>query len=390
MRTTHLTPSTFFKLSLISLSLILAACNQQEVPKTTASEPKKIELIPQDLIPVKEGSLAAQTAFTGTIRAVQQSSIQAQVSATATAVTANVGQKVQKGQVLVRLNNQDNAARLAQAQANLASAQAQAELARNLMNRKQRLLNQGFIARVEFEQSQVDYKGQLESVRAQQANVDIAKKADRDGIITSPISGVITKRQVEPGQTVSVGQTLFEIVNPDQLEIQAKLPIEQQSALKVGSSIQYQIQGNSKQLHAILTRISPVADQDSRQIEFFASPKEAIDSLSIGAFINGIILHNDSNQGQTIPLDSIQNLQHDPFVWVIRNQTIQKVKIRVVEQRYNENIALVQGLQSTDQVSRIQFEDSDINKKCEPYRVCRRVNILRDYPDDKTKLYPRN
>ncbi len=44
------------------------------------------------------------------------------------------------------------------------------------MNRKQRLLNQGFIARVEFEQSQVDYKGQLESVRAQQANVDIAKK----------------------------------------------------------------------------------------------------------------------------------------------------------------------------------------------------------------------
>lgn len=100
---------------------------------------------------------------------------------------------------------------------------------------------------------------------------------------------MITKRQVEPGQTVSVGQTLFEIVNPDQLEIQAKLPIEQQSALKVGSSIQYQIQGNSKQLHAILTRISPVADQDSRQIEFFASPKEAIDSLSIGAFINGII-----------------------------------------------------------------------------------------------------
>lgn len=44
------------------------------------------------------------------------------------------------------------------------------------MNRKQRLFNQGFIARVEFEQSQVDYKGQLESVKVQQANVDIAKK----------------------------------------------------------------------------------------------------------------------------------------------------------------------------------------------------------------------
>ena len=35
-------------------------------------------------------------------------------------------------------------------------------------------------------------------------------------------------------------------------------------------------------------------------------------------------------------------------------------------------------------------EQENIQKKGEPYRVCRRVNILRDYPDDKTKLYPRN
>ena len=54
------------------------------------------------------------------------------------------------------------------------------------MNRKQRLLNQGFIARVEFEQSQVDYKGQLESVRAQQANVDIAKKLIETVLLPAP------------------------------------------------------------------------------------------------------------------------------------------------------------------------------------------------------------
>ena len=119
MHTMHLTPSTFFKLSIISLCLILAACNQQETTQTSASALVKIELIPQDLIAVKEGALDSQTAFTGTIRAVQQSSIQAQVSATATNVTANVGQHVQKGQVLVRLNNQDNVARLAQARATL-------------------------------------------------------------------------------------------------------------------------------------------------------------------------------------------------------------------------------------------------------------------------------
>lgn len=84
----------------------------------------------------KTGTSIQKSAFTGTIRAVNQSSIQAQVSATATSVNAQVGDNVAKGQILVRLNNQDNAARLAQARANLASTQAQANQARNMMQRK--------------------------------------------------------------------------------------------------------------------------------------------------------------------------------------------------------------------------------------------------------------
>ena len=141
--------------STLCLSLLLCACqkNETEQPVQTTN---KIELIQQDLVLVKDGFSVAKTAFTGTLRAVNQSSIQAQVTATATAVKAQVGQAVSKGQVLVRLNNQDNAARLAQAQANLSSTQAQASLAKNMMLRKKRLLDQGFISKVEYEQAAVD------------------------------------------------------------------------------------------------------------------------------------------------------------------------------------------------------------------------------------------
>lgn len=222
------------------------ACSQPETPKekvpVQTTENNKIELIQQDLIMAQIGSAISKTPFSGTIRAINQSSVQTQVSATATHVTAQVGQKVQAGQVIIQLNNQDNAARLAQSRANLMSAQAQANQAQLMVQRKKRLYDQGFIAKVEYEQSQVDYKAQLENVKAQQANVDIAQKANQDGIIKSPISGVITKRQVEPGQTVAMGQTLFEIIDPDHLEIQAKLPVEQQNALKIGQKIEYTIQ----------------------------------------------------------------------------------------------------------------------------------------------------
>ncbi len=361
--TFHLPQSSRLALivGILSFNFALTGCGQKE-PTQKKAEPQNIELIAQDLVAVQSGDSVQMTAFTGTIRAVNQSSIQAQVSATATNVNAQVGDKVQKGQILLRLNNQDNAARLAQAQANKASAQAQANQAKLMMERKLRLLNQGFISKVEYEQSRVDYQAQLENARAQQANVDIALKADQDGLIKSPISGVITSRQVEPGQTVAIGQTLFEIVDTNQLEIQAKVPSDMQSALSVGNQVEYHIQGNPNRLTAVISRISPIADQASRQIEFFATPKETLSSLSIGSFIDGNIISSQKISGQIVPLDLVKNIESQPYVWIVRQNKIMKVQVQLLEQRYKDNIAVVKGLETGDHVSRLEFTDADIQK----------------------------
>lgn len=360
-KTNTILMSRVLKISLLSISIALTACQKTE-PEKPQTVNTKIELIQQDLVSFQQGTSVSKTNFTGTMRAVNQSSIQAQVTATATSVNAQIGQQVQKGQVLLRLNNQDNAARLAQSQANLASAKAQANQAQLMMQRKQRLLNQGYISKVEYEQSKVDYQAQLENVNAQQANVDISQKADQDGTITSPISGVITKRQVEPGQTVAAGTTLFEIVDPTQLEIQAQLPSEMQSALKLGQKIEFNIQGNPNKLNATIGRISPIADQNSRQIEFFTRPVETINSLSIGAFVEGSILGSDQISGQQIPLDTVQDLEGQPYVWVIRQNKIAKAPLTVLEQRYSTNIAMVQGLENGDLISRVKFTDDQIRQ----------------------------
>ena len=356
---THL--STSIRITTLCVCIALSACSK-DAPSKALPENNKIELIQADLIQFKNGNTVEKTAFTGTIRAVNQSSIQAQVTATATTVNAEVGQSVSEGQVLVRLNNQDNVARLAQAQANLNSAQAQANQAKSMMQRKKRLLDQGFISKVEYEQSELDYKSQLENARAQQANVNIAQKANQDGVITSPINGVITKRQVEPGQTVAAGQTIFEIVDINELELQAKIPSDAQSALKIGQEVEFNIQGNSEKLSAVISRISPIADLNSRQIEFFAKPSSAINSLSIGAFVDGNILSAQQISGQIVPLDSIVNATTQPYVWVVRQNKIAKANIQILEQRYSDNSAIVSGLQSNDVISRIKFTDQDIHK----------------------------
>lgn len=363
--TSHRDPTKIkiLTLSILCLSLFLNACQKQdESPASPKETQQKLELIPDDVVKVENGIANQRTPFSGTIKALNQSSIQAQFMATATAVNVQVGQSVNLGQVLIELNNQDNAARLAQSRANLAATQAQAQQAANMVQRKKRLYDQGFISKVEYEQSQVDYKAQLENVKAQQANVNIALKATQDGILRSPISGIITQRNVEPGQTVSVGQTLLEIVDPDKLEIQAKVSADQQSSLKLGNKIEFSIQGNTEKLTATLTRISPIADQTSRQIDFFAQPDQKINSLSIGAFVEGAILDRNSIQGQKVPLDAIHELQTQPYLWVIRNHQLKQVNIKVLGQQPNQNIAIVEGLQPNDFVSRVKFSAADIDK----------------------------
>ncbi|KAA8731866.1 efflux RND transporter periplasmic adaptor subunit [Acinetobacter qingfengensis] len=348
---------------LYSMVIFLSACQKQQPdPQNHQAQQTALEIIPEDIIQVRSGYLQQFTAFTGSIDSAQQTSIQAQITATVIQVKTDVGKTVKKGQILAILNSQDNTARLAQAQANLASAQAQAELNRSIMLRKQRLYQQGFIAQVEYLQSQVDYRTQQENVHAQQANVNIAQKAAQDTVIKSPFDGQISLKQIDIGQTIAAGQTIFEIVNPERLQIKATLSASEQQKIRIGQLIQFKIQGNSRQYQAKITRISPVSQTASRNFEFFAEPIQPLNTQSIGAFIEGQIIQDSPQQGLLIPTRAIQNLQEKPFVWVIRNQHLQKINISVLQIDAQQEQALISGLNDKDNVSLIKFNEQDQNR----------------------------
>lgn len=325
----------------------------------TSRNTQPIEMIAEDVVRIKMGSIDQSTAFTGTVEVATQTSVQSQTNGTAQRVFADIGQAVKKGQILVQLSSPDDRSRLTQQQANLASAQAQAKLSQSLVERKKRLYNQGYISRLEYEQAQVDHTAQQENVRAQQANVAIAQKAAKDSIITSPLSGTVSQRAIEVGQSISMGQTVFEIVDNQDLEVKASMSIDAQTQLAIGQAVQLHVQGNSEPIPAHITRIAPVADSGMRNRIFYAKPDSMQSRLNVGAFVEGEIVQVGSQQGQLIPLGSIQNLNSRPSVWVIRNGKLYMVNIRVQQTDMQSDIALVSGLNNDDQVSLIQFTAAD-------------------------------
>ena len=119
-----------------TLCLGLSSCQKPEAPAPESSAPRQLELIGTDLVKPQYRSLSSQIRFTGTLQARQRTSVQAQTSGTITQVYADNGNQVQKGQTLLRLNNQDDQARLLQARANYTATKAQADLSQNLTQHK--------------------------------------------------------------------------------------------------------------------------------------------------------------------------------------------------------------------------------------------------------------
>ncbi len=339
-------------------SLLLTACNKPETSTPLQNTVQPIELIGSDLVKPEYKSLNHTVNFTGTLQAKQRTSVQAETSGSIIQIYANNGDRVNKGQTLLRLNNQDDQARLLQAKANYTAAKAQADLSKNLAERNRRLFQQGFIAEIEYERSQVDAQAQRENLTAQQALVDIAKKAANDAIVQAPISGIISNRQVQTGQTVTNGQTLFEIVNPNTIELQGSVPDNNQTNLKIGQLVQFQFAGETKPVFtAHISRINPIADSASRALLFYADVNNTAASLNIGNYVQGTITLEGGQSGLVIPNTAIWQQDNHSYVWVVRGQKLMKVKINIVVMDEMNNTALVEGIEPTDQVSLIKVPD---------------------------------
>ncbi len=144
--------------------------------------------------------------------------------------------RIKAGDLLVELDPRDFEARLAQARGNLAAGEAEAVRARTDAHRYERLVEQGFVSRQDRDNAIAKDRaaaGQVEQLKAavRQAELDLSYTR-----IYAPESGRITRKSVEPGAYVQVGQTLFSIV-PERVWIIANFKETQLRYMRPGQPV---------------------------------------------------------------------------------------------------------------------------------------------------------
>ncbi len=196
-----------------------------------------------------------------TLEAVRQATLAAQVPGRVVALTADAGDRVSQGAVLVRIEASAAAeavaaadAVLAQARANLANAEAAYERARTLTERK-------FVSSAALDQARAAYDAASAQVRAARAARGQAAAQQAHATIVAPFSGLIAARHVEPGEMAQPGRALLTVYDPAAMRAVVDVPQQRLAGLSAGQmKAHVELPDSGRWLEAAAVTILPAAD----------------------------------------------------------------------------------------------------------------------------------
>ncbi|MAU16154.1 MAG: efflux transporter periplasmic adaptor subunit [Muricauda sp.] len=152
---------------------------------------------------LEKGNIESIVSSTGTLEAINTVEIGTQISGTIKKIYVDYNDKVEAGQLLAEMDLKLLETNLLNAQANLAVSEVQLNQAKEEYDRNKILFEKGVIAQQEFSNIKYTYEQAKSAVQAASAAVKTIQVNMQYARITSPISGTITERSVEEGQTVA-------------------------------------------------------------------------------------------------------------------------------------------------------------------------------------------
>jgi HlyD family secretion protein len=220
-------------------------------------------------VEARAGDLTEEISANGTINPVRVVNVGSQVSGTVEKLYVDFNDRVTAGQVLLELDPRLFRARLAQSEASLANARAQAALADSNARRAAELRRQDFISQQDYEQAVATARSQAAQVRSAEASVDQDRANLGFSIIRAPTSGVIINRKIDIGQTVAASfQTpeLFTIAQDlTQMRIEALVAEADVSRVKLGQPVTFTVDAyNEREFTGTVSqvRLNPSTQQN--------------------------------------------------------------------------------------------------------------------------------
>jgi len=325
-------------LGIAATAALLAACGPEE--EARAPEPRPVRTV---TVAKSEGG--PSTTLTGRIEAQDEASLGFRIGGRVKERAVNVGDDVKPGQLIARLEPQNEENALRSAQANLAAVQAQLTQARNHFERTETLLEQGWTTRALFDEA----KKARDTAQAQVDSAEAQLRSAHDLLsfteLTADAPGVVTATGAEAGEVVQAGQMIVKLARQGGRDAVFDVPAQLLRSASSDPVIDINLtDDNTIKTTGRVREVAPQADPVTRTFAVRVGLTDPPEAMRLGATVTGQ-LHLESTPAIEIPASALTRSDRQPAVWVVDpvNKTVSLRNVDVLSFD-PATVAISQGL----------------------------------------------
>jgi len=321
-------------------ALALSACNQQ--PETKAPQ-----IRPVRTVTVEKRAVGIPVVLTGRIESADEASLGFRIAGRMFERTVSVGDRIQAGQIVARLEPQNEMNALRSAQASLAAAQAQLVEASNRYDRQAKLLSQGWTTRANYDEAERGRQTARAQVDAAEAQLESAHDLVGFTELKADAPGIVTAVGAEPHEVVQAGQMIVRLARHEGRDAVFDVPAQVLRTAQGGSEILVHLTDDPKVIALGRVReVAPQADPTTRTFQVKVGLTDPPEAMRLGATVTGT-LNSSTDPVIEIPASSLTRINDHPAVWVV-DQTTDTVSLRNIDvARFDPaTVAIAEGLDS--------------------------------------------
>jgi len=200
------------------------------------------------------------------------------------------------------------------------AARAQLKLAEKTRTTNLALLKQNFISQNAFDSADSNLSVNQGGLKSMEAQVQLARNALRDAVVTAPLAGTIAKRHAQPGEKLSFDAPLFTVVDLADMELQAMVPANDIPELESGMPVELAIDGfGDRRFTGSIERINPTTEAGTRAIIVFVQIPNKDRALRGGMFASGKVTLAAGPAVPTLPQTAVRSESGQTVIWSIDN-----------------------------------------------------------------------
>lgn len=336
--------SYFGVIALTATALVLTACSKP----APSEEPIRAVRV----ITVGADSVRSGAEFSGEVRARVESRLGFRVGGKIVHRQAELGQHVKAGQVLAQLDPQDFKLSAQAAQAQVAVAATNRDLAAADFKRFKELRDQNFISGAELERREASLKAAQAQLEQAQAQLTGQGNQASYTTLVADVSGVITAVEAEKGQVVAAGTPIVRIAQDGPRDVVFAVPEDRVRFIHAGSAVDVRVWASNDVLKGTVREVAASTDPVTRTFGVKVA-LDAKESLALGTTVTVTPQDLDRSGVQVIklPTSALRKDGNTASVWVLdaASMTVKLQPVQVATADGND-VVLAGGLQPGMQV----------------------------------------